>query len=454
MPSELSLDDLSNRTGESLERLRDWRALGLIGEPNCDQFDHRDLARAGMIRDLLRLGIAEEHIAKAFGQQDSEFRRYLELWDSEFGRPTYSVGQAAETTGLEIEQLRRLMEAMGIRGPGDALNDEDIEALQGCRTALSAGYPEDGLLQLLRVYADALGRAADATERTTHFYLYDRMKASGLSGPELIEQMNAASETLSPLVEPSVLYFLRRGMARAAREDVLHHLAEELGLHEHGEVPGQIQAAIAFVDLSSFTPLAEAMGDVKAAEVLERFASVVRGAAERHQGRVVKQLGDGFMIVFPDARSAIACSLDVEARSAEEPQFPAVRSGVHWGPVLYREGDYVGTTVNLASRLAGEAERHQVLVTSAVREAAAGLPGIEFVHLGRRRLKGLASEEVLFEVRLEGPEGAKRVVDPVCGMELGPSEIAARLTIEGEVRAFCSDGCLRKFVASPEGYAP
>ena len=56
-------------------------------------------------------------------------------------------------------------------------------------------------------------------------------------------------------------------------------------------------------------------------------------------------------------RSAVACALEIDRRSTTEPQFTAVRGGVHFGPVLYREGGYVGSNVNIASRVAGEARR-------------------------------------------------------------------------------------------------
>jgi len=218
------------------------------------------------------------------------------------------------------------------------------------------------------------------------------------------------------------------------------------------EVPGQLTAAIVFVDLSSFTPLAEAMGDVKAAEVLERFSRLVRDAAGRSDGRVVKQIGDAFMLVFPDSRSALTCALEIERRTMAEPQFPAVRSGVHRGRVLYREGDYVGVNVNLASRLAASAERHQVLVTGAVRHEAGGLAGVEFVGLGKRRLKGIAEGLELFAARPAEATARERLVDQVCGMELRPTEVAARLALEGKEFAFCSQECLRRFVAAPDVY--
>ena len=447
-----TLDELSTRTGESTERLQEWQALGLVGAPERESYGPPDVARAQMIRDLLRLGVAVEAISEAAGRKDPEFQRLVGWCEDDFDQPLYSIGHVAEVTGLELEQLRRLMEAMGIHGRDDALTDDDVSALQRGRIALDAGYQEDGLLQLLRVFSDALGRAAEATARTTHFYMDDRMKTSGMSDSEIEAKMGAAGDALNPLLEPTILYFLRRGLARASRDDALEHLAQHFGVQQEGDAPGQFDAAIAFVDLSSFSPLTEAMGDVKAAEVLQRFSSLVRRATDVHHGRVIKQIGDAFMLVFTDVRSAIACSLEIESRTEDEPQFPAVKSGIHWGSVLYREGDYVGTTVNLASRLTDVAARHCVVVSSAVRQAAADLPGVEFVRLGKRRLKGIAKEEVLFEARIEGPQGAKREIDPVCGMELGPGEVAAALALDGEARSFCSDDCLRKFVAAPERY--
>jgi len=159
------------------------------------------------------------------------------------------------------------------------------------------------------------------------------------------------------------------------------------------------------------------------------------------------------LLVFPEPRTAIACALEIEERTSREPQFPASRSGVHWGSVLYREGDYVGSNVNIAARVAAEAGRHQVLVTSAVRKEAKGLAEVEFVRLGKRRLKGLAEALELFEARPVGAEEREKAVDPVCGMELGPGEVAATLTMDNREQAFCSDECLRRFVAAPEKYS-
>jgi class 3 adenylate cyclase len=64
------------------------------------------------------------------------------------------------------------------------------------------------------------------------------------------------------------------------------------------------------------------------------------------------------MLTFTEAASAVRCALELDRRATAEPRFPAVRSGIHYGTVLYRDGDYVGATVNPASRVADEAGRH------------------------------------------------------------------------------------------------
>ncbi len=202
-----TLDELSTRTGESAERLSEWKALGLVGAPESESFGLRDVARGQMIRDLLRLGVAVEAIAEAAERKDPEFQLLLNWCDFAVAQPLYSIAHVAEVTGLDLDQLRRLLEAMGIHGRDDFLTDEDINALQSGKIALDAGYPEDGLVQLLRVFADALGRAAEATHRTTNIYTYDRMKASGMPDSEIEAKMAAIAEAINPLLEPAVLYF-------------------------------------------------------------------------------------------------------------------------------------------------------------------------------------------------------------------------------------------------------
>lgn len=450
MTDGLTIEQLARYTGEPEGRLRDWQARGIIGHAASDKLDIYEVEKVRLIQILLRRGLAMDTVAEAMTSGMFDWFRQFPFREHE-GR-IYSLGEAAEIVGLKPETINLVREAMGSVATDDYVTEEELELQRGWKIASDAGIPDEAMVELIRVYADNLDRIADAEQRLYRFYIFNRLESRGLTPEEIIAQANSATDLLTPLVEPVILYFHRRGLMRAAREDAALTLAERQGLIPKAETPADLQMAVAFIDLSSFTPLAEAMGDVAAAGILERFSRIVRGSVAAWAGRVVKQIGDAFMLAFPDARSAVACALEIESRAAQEPQFPAVRAGIHWGTVLYREGDYVGSNVNIASRLATEAERHQILVTSEVRREARDLAEIEFVRLGKRKLKGLSGDFDLFEVKASGAPAGERVIDPVCGMEIGAAEVAARLSLEGSERAFCSQACLRKFVAAPEAY--
>ena len=79
---------------------------------------------------------------------------------------------------------------------------------------------------------------------------------------------------------------------------------------------------------------------------------------------------------------------------------PRPRIGVHAGEVVYRDGDYFGREVNLASRVAARAATGEVLVTSAIVDTAG--PNLDFTLLGEVRLKGFAEATELFLADLGG----------------------------------------------------
>jgi class 3 adenylate cyclase/YHS domain-containing protein len=445
MTDRLTLEGLAERSGVPVESLREWQARGLIGRPDAAVFEASDVQRVRFIRRLLRRGVAIDALAEA-ERAGNFLGRSLDFLPEPTG-PVCSIEDAAERIGLDVDALRQLVDAAGITA--DELSDDDVERFRAFKVILEAGLPEEALLQLLRVYAEGLGHVAEAEARLFHLYVHERFRAHGIANAELVAATETARRRMLPLIEPALLYFHRKGFARAVEDDALLHLQEEVG----AVVPGQLRLAVAFVDLSSFTPLSNAMGDTAAAQVLARFSYIVHDAVSRSSGRVAKQIGDAFLLVFSNASSAVTSIMEIEQRAAAEPQFPAVRAGIQWGAVLYRDGEYVGGNVNLAARLAAVADRNQVLVTATVKSEAAAAPGMEFVPLGRRALKGIVEEIEVFGVAAGGREGAApRLIDPVCGMELQPGAAAARLVLDGEERVFCSASCLQLFVAAPGRY--
>ncbi len=189
-----------------------------------------------------------------------------------------------------------------------------MEALTWMQRARDAGFPDDAIIQLVRVYSDALGRIADAENRLFHYYVHEQFRREGIAGRALLDATRSVSESLVGLVEPALLYFHRKEWERALREDMILHLMEEV-TGEPPLIPGLLTVTTMFIDLASFTTLTAAMGDEAGAQLLDRFSDVVRQHAVRFDGKVVKQIGDAFMLVFDDPGNAIACGLAV--RNAE-----------------------------------------------------------------------------------------------------------------------------------------
>lgn len=447
----LSLSDLAQEMDESPEHLERWRSFGLIGAVGRDHFDRFDVECVRLIQLCMRRGIGIDTIVRAEATEKGFLRNYVDQMFPAGIEGSFSLDEAADRVGLDPAIARRLGEIVGLTKAEETIDRHDVEVLRGWKIALDNGMPEEALLQLVRVYADCLGRVAEAEARLFHYYVHARLREGGLSGLALRERTERASAPMRELIEPAILYFHRKGMAHALREDMLLHLAEYSGEAEAADAPAQMRLAIAFIDLASFTPMTESMGDAAAAEVVARFSELVREAVNRHHGRVVERIGDAFMLTFGDPREAVTCALEICERAGEEAQFPALRGGIHFGPVLYREGGYVGANVNVAARVASEAGRRQILVTPEVRREAApvlDVRDVEFASVGSRRLKGVAEEVELFEVRAGGGRKQPTVVDPVCGMELTSAGVAAKVTVGGAEVSFCSEKCLRIFVES------
>jgi len=442
----LSAAELSSVTGEAIEHLHRLRSLTLIGSQGEDQFAREDVERVRLIQFLERRQIPLETIARA-EREDEILSSVLEFLFPDGVGPTYSLAQAADIAGLDAELARRLRETASTGD--DSVDKHDLRMLREAKIALDAGFPEAALVQLARVYADAQSRVAEAEVHLFHFYVHEGLKAAGLSGRELRHRRQQMRDQLLPVAELLIRYFHRRAMVKAVREDMMLHLSKDPPRPAQGDHPAQLRLAIVFLDISSYTPMTEVMGDAVAAKIVERLSELVREETARFDGRIVDRVGDGFLLVFPDTRAAVHCALEIERRTAAEPQFPAVRGAVHWGDVLYQEGGYIGGSLNIASRVATQATPHQILATDSARSEIGSLAAVRFAPLGKRRLKGLAEELELFDVRSIDVQRSERARDPVCGIEMAPSQVAATLLVNGQELAFCCEKCLRLFLDAP-----
>lgn len=153
---------------------------------------------------------------------------------------------------------------------------------------------------------------------------------------------------------------------------------------------------ILFTDLVGFTEFTDTEGDAAALDVLDRQSRIIYRSLADNDGRVVKELGDGLMLWFPDAGSAVEVAAgirnDIEAERAAW-RFPlALRMGMHSGDLIARGSDFIGQTVNVASRISDLAGPGELLVSEQVVGAlGASAHVLRFSPVGPTRVKGVAS---------------------------------------------------------------
>jgi len=159
--------------------------------------------------------------------------------------------------------------------------------------------------------------------------------------------------------------------------------------------------AILFTDLVGHTEIIQRLGDEPGRDFLREHERIVRKVLAENAGDEVKTLGDGFMASFESVTAATRCAIGLQRAfaehntSADEPIL--VRVGLNAGEPIEEEGDYFGSSVILASRLADHAEPGQVLASVAVHELCAG-KGFDFRDAGETELKGFTDPVRYFEV--------------------------------------------------------
>lgn len=213
--------------------------------------------------------------------------------------------------------------------------------------------------------------------------------------------------------------------------------------------PTEVAATFAFVDLAGFTALTEAHGDAEASGLVDRFEALARHALGDGD-RLVKCMGDAVFLAFDSPAAALRAVGRLLRDCAAEPGFPLPRTGLHHGTAVARGDDLIGTSVNLAARIAGQAHGAQVLGGAAVAEVARE-EGIHVVELGAFDLRNVAEPVTLYQLDLR-PETAGTAIDPVCRMQVGRAYAAGRLRHLDTDYWFCSLSCVARFAGQPDAY--
>ena len=209
---------------------------------------------------------------------------------------------------------------------------------------------------------------------------------------EMAEEMEGLAREILPLASPIMDAMHQRFLQHFVEQDVVGHM--EIDLEGGGDL-GRLRVAIAFADLAGYTRLTEELGDEMAVDAVERFVESVENTLP-DEARIVKTIGDEVMVVSNDAGGLADWAVGYQELVQNERPLP--RIGMHFGEVVYRDGDYYGREVNLSARVVARAAGGEVLVTRPVVDAAG--PHLEFERIGEVKLKGFSEPTELFLARM------------------------------------------------------
>jgi class 3 adenylate cyclase len=177
---------------------------------------------------------------------------------------------------------------------------------------------------------------------------------------------------------------------------ILGEVEEFLTGTRAAEIIDRILATVMFTDIVDSTRKAAALGDRRWRNLLARHDTLMRRELERHRGREVKTLGDGFLATFDGPARAIRCACS--ARDAMRGLGVEVRAGLHTGECELIGDDLGGIAVNIGARVGSVAGPGEVLVSRTVTDLVAG-SGIEFTDRGVHSLKGVPGQWQLYAVK-------------------------------------------------------
>jgi adenylate cyclase len=395
VPDErLSTSQVAARAGVTTGTLKRWIEKGII--PNghdvgADGWSPAAAAHARVVARLRERGHSLEEIKAAADEGRLAYGLLEDLFPP--GERVYTFDDAAEATGLEPELIERIWQSMGFsRQESDSLTDEDMRAMRWIASVLDAGFPLVAFLQLTRVYGQSLSQIADAETRLFHIYVHEPLMREGVPSLEMAEEMADLGRDLLPLAAPIMDYIHQRYLAYFSGQDVVGHMEADF---DTDAVHGRIRVAIAFADLAGYTRFVEEEGEEEALSYVERFIAAVADTLPEG-ARVVKTIGDEVMVVAQDPDALVDWAVGFSRLYADER--PAPRIGVNAGLVLYRDGDYYGREVNLASRVVARARGGEVLVTGQVLDELRDHSHLRVDSIGQVKLKGFTEPRALCRV--------------------------------------------------------
>lgn len=393
----LSRDEAAARAGVDGDYLDELVRRGILAPAADGSFTDGTARATRVIRDLERAGLPLDGIAAAVEGGFLSFDLFeIGTYDRIATLTGETFRQAADRTGVPLELLLVIREAIGfaVADPDDRIRQDEAQVVPFVSQGLAVGFPVSSVERTLRVYGESQRRMVETESEAWSTHLLGPLLSSGKTPLEALAEASAASERQLVLLDQAMLA-IHRGQQdhvwTATTYDWVEEALERAGVRNRVERP----PAMCFFDLAGYTRLTEERGDEAAAETARTLTTLVQHHTHAHNGRVVKWLGDGVMLYFGEPAGALAGAVEMVERVADA-GLPPAHVGVDAGPVIIQDGDYFGSTVNVAARIASYARAGEVLASEQAVDAAGELPrSLRIEELGPVDLKGVSRKLVL-----------------------------------------------------------
>jgi adenylate cyclase len=150
-------------------------------------------------------------------------------------------------------------------------------------------------------------------------------------------------------------------------------------------------AAVLASDVAGYSRLMQ-LDEARTLKALEVVNGIAKTQIELHRGRIANTAGDSIVAVFASAVDAVSCALIVQEvliQQSQENHGLQLRMGIHLGDVVDRNGDVLGTAVNIAARLEAIAQPGGIVVSGAIRDEVIGKLPASFGSIGEQALKNI-----------------------------------------------------------------
>ena len=289
--------------------------------------------------------------------------------------PTLTGAQIADAVGISMDVARQRWRSLGFTAVGDdevAFTEADLDAMRLTQRMHDLGMLDaEDEAALIRTLGRSFARLAE-WQLTV---LSRTIDPSDMTAEDLVAVMGE----VTPVIEQVQNYIWRRHTLSAASRVLL--------APPTGDEDG-VSTAIGFADIVGYTRQTRSLSQEELARLVDEFEARALAIITGHSGRIIKTIGDEILFAADSAAEAARIALELVEEHLVEEDFPQLRVGVAWGPVLLRLGDVFGPTVNIASRLTSIARPGRVLIDKALAEAVEGDESFKLRRMRRTSVKG------------------------------------------------------------------